>query len=46
MATMQRLYPLENGQFGLKIKFAKNMRKSIPQAHYSCSFQKTDPENS
>ena len=33
MATMQKLQPLENGQFGLKIKFAKTMPKTIPQAH-------------
>ena len=25
---MQRLQPMQNGQFGLKIKYAKNMRKN------------------
>ena len=35
-----------NGQFGLKIKYAKNMRKTALLAHYSCSIQKTAPKNS
>ena len=31
---------MQNGQFGLKIKYAKNMRKTALLAHYSCSMQK------
>ena len=45
MATMQRL-PMQNGQFGLKVKYAKNMRKTFLQTHSSCSMQKTAPKNS
>ena len=41
---MQRLSPLESGQAGLKINFATNMRKTIPQVHWSYSMQKTDPQ--
>ena len=33
MATMETLYPLQNGQFGSKIKNAKNMRLKALQAH-------------
>ena len=40
MATMK------NGQFGLKIKYAKNVRKLAVLAHYSCSMQKTAQKNS
>ena len=40
MATMQ------NGQFGLKIKYAKNVPKIAVLAHYSCSMQKMAPKNS
>ena len=40
---MQR--PLQNGQFGSKIKNAKNMRKTIQREHYSCSVPKTAPKN-
>ena len=29
LATIQRLLPLQNGQFGSKIKNAKNLRKTI-----------------
>ena len=36
---------MENGQFGSKIKIAKNMSKSILQIIYSCSVQKTAREN-
>ena len=36
---------LQNGQFGSKIKNAKNMRKPIPQEHDSYSVQKTAPKN-
>ena len=42
---MQKLQPLQNCQFGSKIKNAKNMRKTILQDHYSCSAQKTAPKN-
>ena len=42
MATMQR--PLQNGQFASKNKIVKNMRKTTPQAHHRCSFQKTIEE--
>ena len=42
---MQRLYPLQNGQFGSKIKKAKNMRKTILQDYKSCSVQKTTRKN-
>ena len=42
---MQRLYPLENGQFGSKIKNAKNIRKLILQEHQSCFVQKTARKN-
>ena len=40
---MQR--PLQNGQFGSKIKNSKNTRKTILQEHSSCSVQKTAPKN-
>ena len=49
LQPMQRLQPLQNGQFGLKIKNGqfglkiknfKNMRKTILQKHYNCSVQK------
>ena len=40
MATMQRLYSLQSGQFGSKIKIAKSMRKTAVEAHYSCIMQK------
>ena len=33
--------PLQNGQFGSKIKNAKNIRKTILQQQHSCSVQKT-----
>ena len=46
MATIQRLYPLQNGQFGSKIKIAKSMRKTAVEAPYSCIMQKTAPKNS
>ena len=37
--------PMENGQFGSKIKIPKNMSKSIVQIIYSCSVQKTARES-
>ena len=46
MATVQRLYPLQSGQFGSKIKIAKRMRKTAVEPHYSCIMQKTAPKNS
>jgi len=36
---------LKNGQFGGKIKNAKNMPKTILQEQYSCSVQKTTRKN-
>ena len=44
-AILQRLQTLQNGQFGSKIKMAKNMRKTILRAHQSCSVQKTAHKN-
>ena len=35
----------QNGQFGLKIKNAKKVRKTILRPHYSCCVQKTAPKN-
>ena len=32
---------MQNGLFGLKIKYAKNVRKTALLAHYICSMQKT-----
>ena len=40
MATMQRLLPLQSGQFRSKIKIAKKMGKEAVEAHYSCFMQK------
>ena len=42
---MQRLEPLQNGQFGSNIKNAKHIRKTILLKRYSCSVQKTAPRN-
>ena len=39
------LQPLQNGQFGSKIKNAKNMRKTIVQDYNSCSEQKIARNN-
>ena len=36
---------MQNPNFGSKIKIPKNMSKSILQLIYSCSLQKTAPEN-
>ena len=36
---------MQNGQFGSKIKNAKNMRKTILQEQWSCSVQKTAGKN-
>ena len=44
-AIMQRLQPMEYGQFGSKIEIPKNMSKSILQIIQSCSVQKTAPKN-
>ena len=46
MATMQRLWPLQSGQFESKIKIAKTMRNTAVEAHYSCIMQKKAPKNS
>ena len=46
MATVQRLWPLQTGQFESKIKIAKSMRKTAVEANYSCIMQKTAPKNS
>ena len=46
MATMQRLQPLQSGQFGSKIKIAKSMRKTAVEAPYSCIMLKMAPKNS
>ena len=43
---MQRLQPLQSGQFGSKIKIAKSMRKTAVKAHYSCIMKKTAPQKS
>ena len=42
---MQRLLTLQNGQFGSKTQMAKNVRKKILQARWSCSVQKTAEKN-
>ena len=42
---MQRLYPLQNGEFGSKIKNTKNMPKTIVQEHQICSVQKPIRKN-
>ena len=46
MATRERLWPWQNGQFGLKNKIAKNMRKSTVECFNNSSIQKTDLKNS
>ena len=45
-ATMQRLWPLQSGQFGSKIKIAKSIQETAVEAHYTCIMQKTAPKNS
>ena len=37
--------PLQNGQFGSKIKYVKNKRKTILQEYWNCSVEKTDRNN-
>ena len=44
MATMQRLYPFQNAQFGSKLKISKNMPKTTLEAHQSCSMEKAAPK--
>ena len=44
-AILQRLQPLQNGQFGSKIKNVKNMRKTILQEQQGSSVQKTARKN-
>ena len=46
MAITERLYPLQDGQFGSKNKIAKNMRKLTLESLDNCSMQKTDLKNS
>ena len=46
MATMQTLQPMQNPQFGSKIKNAKKVRDTILRPHQSCCVQKTAPKNS
>ena len=46
MATMQTLQPLQNAQFGSKLKITKNTQKTTLLAQYSCSMQETAPEKS
>ena len=36
---------MQNGQFGSKIKNAKNMRKTTLQEHQRCSVEKTAGKN-
>ena len=45
LTKMQRLQTLHNGQFGSKIKIAKNMPKTSLETCQSCSVQKTAPKN-
>ena len=42
---MQRLQPLQNGQFGSEVKNVKNMRKIFIKEHLSCSVKKTARNN-
>ena len=42
---MQRLLPLQNGEFGSKYKNSKNMPKTLLQEHWSCFVQKTARKN-
>ena len=42
MATRQRIYPLQNGQFGWKNKIVQDMRKTTLKSHNIWSIQKTD----
>ena len=42
---MQSLLPLQNGEFGSKIKYAKNMRKTILHEYWNCSVEKTSRNN-
>ena len=44
-SSMQSLGPMQNPEFGSKIKILKNMSKSILQTIESCSLQKTAPKN-
>jgi len=43
---MQRQKPLQNSQFGSKIKIAINIQKTTPKEHKNWSPQKTAPKNS
>ena len=41
LVTMHRLQPLQNAQFGSKLKTIKNVYETSLEARYSCSVQKT-----
>ena len=45
IAHGKAIQPLQNGQFGSKIKNAKNMRKTVLREYLSCSVQKTGGKN-
>ena len=45
LTKIQRLQAFHNGQFGSKIKIAKNMPKTSLETCQSCSVQKTAPKN-
>ena len=45
IAHGKAIQPLQNGQFGSRIKNAKNMRKTILQEQQSCSVQKATRKN-
>ena len=42
---MQGLWALQSGQFGSKIKVAKNMRRKVVQEDHSSTVQKTAGKN-
>ena len=44
LAILQSLKTLQNGQIGSKIKYAKNMRKTILQLNQSTCAEKTTPK--
>ena len=45
LLPMQRVYPLQNGRFGLRAKNAKNTGKTILQGHWSIFVRKTARKN-
>ena len=44
LAIMRGLHPLQNRQFGSKIKMFKNMQKASLEAQEKCSKQKSTPK--